>query len=212
MVYLGFDPAGKGKFGAVALREADEIRQVVAAQTVESVADALDFACAQEQPVAAAIDGPLTWSSGTSGWRQVDLRLRRRYPQHRNKVISTNSLFGSVAVQAPALGMLLGKRFPSMVISETHPKLTCVALGLSTSRDSSIRATRIIQRLHLSADRVPVNWTDDIIDALVAAHTAWAAYNKPIGWTDLLSQVDEPSHIYPLGKERSVYFFPAPGG
>ena len=199
--YVGYDPGGRGKFGAAALREAGGSLTLTASEIVASVSGAVEFARGLgRSPVAAAIDAPLTWPTGPDRFRQVDRKLRSWYPSHKNRVMAPNSLMGSVVVQGPALAMALTERFPSIVISEAHPKLTCVALGLL-----GIPAHQIFGRLGIEGTP---SWNDDLLDAVVAAYVAWAAHNEAPGWANLLRQIDDRDLLYPLGETRSVYYFP----
>jgi hypothetical protein len=116
--------------------------------------------------------------------------------------MAPNSLMGSVAVQGPALARALTEHFPSIVISEAHPKLTCVSLGVADAQGE-----RIFGRLGIEGTP-PDN--DDLLDAVVAAYVAWAARNEAPGWIDLLLEIDDPDLLYPLGGRRSIYYFPTP--
>lgn len=205
--YLGYDPVGKGRFAAVALREVGHSVDQVRGSIVSSVSEALAFATdLGGRVVAAAIDAPLTWSTRPGGWRRVDEELRRRHRRHQGKVVAPNSLMGAVAVQGPALAMALAERFTDIVISEAHPKLACVALGVPLDEDPQSRAASVFQAMHMEG--ALRRCTDDVVDGLVAACTAWAAHAKPSGWADLLRELEDPELLYPVAKERLVYYFP----
>lgn len=116
--------------------------------------------------------------------------------------MAPNSLMGSVAVQGPALAKALTVYFPSIVISEAHPKLTCVSLGMADMQGEQVFA-------QLGIQGTPSD-NDDLLDAVVAAYVAWAARNEAPGWVDLLLEIDDPDLLYPLGGRRSIYYFPMP--
>lgn len=130
--YLGYDPGGRGKFGAAALRQDGNSLSLVSAMKVDSVSEAKEFAqTLEKRPSAAAIDAPLTWSMAPSGFRSVDLLLRSLYPDDQNKVMATNSLYGAVAVQGPALAIALTELFPSIIISETTSQANTRGAGFA---------------------------------------------------------------------------------
>ncbi len=118
--------------------------------------------------------------------------------------MSPNSLMGSVAVQGPALAIALFDRFPDVLISETHPKLTTLALGIPLD-PTGTRDRRVFEALSIAG---PMKQrSDDLVDAIVAAYVAWAAHTKQADWIDLLAPLEDPGLVYPLGKARSVYYF-----
>jgi predicted nuclease with RNAse H fold len=206
MYYLGYDPAGEGKFAAAVLSSGSGQLHLTSDKIVSSVAEALVFAKDLDRPPAgAAIDAPLTWATRRSGWRLADLELRRRHPDHRNRVQCTNSLRGSVAVQGPALAMELMEAFPGIVISETHPKLSALQLDIPPC-DPAEREPLILHALAIDGKLGTVS--DDMLDAVIGSYVAYAACTRPRGWVDLLKQIEDEDLVCPLGKGQSVYYFP----
>ncbi len=92
------------------LREGGGVLVLDRYATVPSVSGAASFAGdLPGQPAAVAIDAPLTWPTGPKSLRRVDEELRQRYPEHKGRVMATNSLRGSVAVQGPSLALALAR-------------------------------------------------------------------------------------------------------
>lgn len=72
---------------------------------------------------AAGIDTLLCWSTGDSGWRLVDKRLKEKYPFVQNSVMASNALYGAMVVQGISMAMLLRKEWSEIILNETHPKV-----------------------------------------------------------------------------------------
>ena len=133
------------------------------------------------------------------------MELRGRFHQHQARVMSPNSLMGSVSVQGPALALLLAQRFPGILVTEAHPKVTTCALNIPLA-PAATRANRVLDALSIVGTSYQLS--DDLVDAVVAAYVAWSAHTERPGWVDLVAQFEDPGLIYPLGKERSMYYFP----
>jgi hypothetical protein len=98
-----------------------------------SVDSALDWYASKLSgalPVAIGIDTPLCWQTGNGGWRGPDLWLRATYPEVQSSIICTNSAYGAMVVQGPALALGLRSRFSAseLVLNEAHPKVLYHAL------------------------------------------------------------------------------------
>jgi hypothetical protein len=96
------------------------------------------LSCAQEalewlneEPVVAGIDSPMWWSAGSSGDRLADQWLLRTYGLRSGTVQAANSLRDAALVQAAVFAEGLRKRYPGLLISETHPKALLLAFKLS---------------------------------------------------------------------------------
>lgn len=122
MRVLGFDPGGIRGFGCV---HYDTVSGNRAGFTATSVDEAVRWAAmvADVEPVAAGIDTLLYWQSTKSGWRGADQYLRARYPRCRNSVVSSNGLYGSMAVQGAVLAHRLRECWSNIRLTETHPKV-----------------------------------------------------------------------------------------
>jgi hypothetical protein len=127
MLWLGFDPGGDKAFG-VALIHEQGVNQPLACHvgTTSCADEACDWAweaAAGRLPDGAGIDTLMFWSSGPSGWRPADLWLRQRYKEVCNSVQSPNGLWGAMLMQGMALAIKLRRCWPSLPITETHPKI-----------------------------------------------------------------------------------------
>lgn len=191
-VILGFDPGGVGNFGWCVSYDADTLPLAVIATGLAdggsvAVEAALNAIPQGHNVVAAGIDAPLVWSK--QGARKADVLLRSAIrnagaPHPSGTVQDVNSLRGACLVQGLLTGMLLRERFPSIVISEAHPKALRWLLTEATDIDAQTEHQR---------------------DAILGAFSAWAAIHQPNGWVDLFS---EAGSIYsPLGGQL-VYFMP----
>jgi hypothetical protein len=123
MMIFGFDPGGKS--GVALLTESQMGYFSGEVATLRSVADAYDWLSARASMTleAAGIDSLISWSLKRAGWRPMDLYLREKYPKIENSVVSSNSLYGAMGVQGMAMAILLRKRWPSIILNETHPKV-----------------------------------------------------------------------------------------
>lgn len=72
------------------------------------------------------------WSSGPSGDRRADRWIREQYRIHAGTVQTTNSLRGACLIQAALFAERARQLFPSVPITEAHPKAVLLALGYRT--------------------------------------------------------------------------------
>ncbi|MEO0811332.1 MAG: DUF429 domain-containing protein, partial [Myxococcota bacterium] len=142
---------------------------------------------------AVAIDAPLTWSGGESGWRDCDTQMRESAPDWLPKtwIRSPNALTGAVAIQGPALAWSLaqeikGELLPRHPVVETHPRLglahvaprDAVLAYRDQKLDAQRRADALSQLVRCFVDAGVVQLETDAprnhaeLDALVAAVVA----------------------------------------
>jgi hypothetical protein len=187
VIYLGFDPGGLKGFG-VALYDAAS--HSIDCATVSSVDEAVAWVTAEvsSAPVAAGIDTLLFWQSTPSGWRGADEFLRSRYPECRNSVVSANGLYGSMSVQGAVLAGRLRQAWPSIFLTETHPKVLWTALGLGRRYPRGLVDQRAAVEWSEYARVLKLNIVDD--HQLDAALSAWAAERGHSGaWPRDLTQI-----------------------
>src|SRR5687768_1079421 len=85
-IVFGVHPGGKNAFALAALYYSGRLpASLVATRSVSSVAEAKDYLVGVvgewgDQLSVVAVNAPLTWSGGASGWRPSDLALRKRLP------------------------------------------------------------------------------------------------------------------------------------
>ncbi|MQG75905.1 MAG: DUF429 domain-containing protein [SAR202 cluster bacterium] len=204
-IFIGYDPGGNGKHGVALLEvgSTDERKlKVYTGKYGFEVVDWIRDNCSMT-PMAIGIDTLLTWDLSTSGWRQADLALRERYPVVRSSVASPNSLYGSMSIQGAALALAIRALWPSIVITETHPKVLYHALS-NHKHDWRNAATEMTGWLFQEFGILPMDIEDD--HQWDAAISAVAAYQGYIGiWEmDLVSLADD--FIFPVPETK--YFWP----
>lgn len=126
-MWVGVDPGGKQAFG-LALLDAGGRFSTYCVSCADEAICYLDA-----PPSGIGIDAPMWWSSGPSGDRRADRWIRKQYRIASGTVQATNSLRGAAIVQ----GVLFAERarhlFPTVPITEAHPKALLIALGLNWS-------------------------------------------------------------------------------
>jgi len=195
-IILGFDPGGKGRFGwCIASNAASLPIEVVDTGLADDAASAIEQLRPHlpngERVLAAGIDAPLFWPRG--GSRKVDQLIRDAIAKRGAKspggtVQHVNSLRGACLVQGILVAVLLREQFPSVAITEAHPKAL----------------------LHLLDAEPPLLWPDGDRseherDAGLGVLGAWALLHHPPEWEDLLPQED--SYFSPLA-EPLAYWMP----
>jgi hypothetical protein len=126
--WFGADPGGIGKFGVALIDHSGAIDSVC----VSSVKEAMEWLGRGDiNLVGAGIDSPMWWCTGPGGGRKVDEWLRKTYSLSGGEVQSANSLQGAALVQGALLAQELRAKYPSLPITETHPKALLKALKIS---------------------------------------------------------------------------------
>jgi hypothetical protein len=123
--YLGYDPGGRNANG-VSILCAGPSTLSFDTRIVDSVDQALKWFQTElggAAPAAIGVDTYLFWETGPQGWRAADLWLRERYPLVGNSVCSSNSAFGSMAVQGMSLAIKARTLWPQVKLVEAHPKV-----------------------------------------------------------------------------------------
>jgi hypothetical protein len=123
LTWYGADPGGINCFGMAALEDDGSFETWLCSSVDEALTKIV-------QPAGVGIDCPLWWSSGAGGGRFADGWLRKTYGISSGTVQSANSLKGAVLIQGVMLAMTLRKSYPSVSITESHPKALLLALGL----------------------------------------------------------------------------------
>ena len=128
--WVGADPGGKGAFGLAFV----DVSGAVRCETVSSVDEAVNTVTAVGKPLGLGIDAPMWWSASEGGGRKADARLRERYGISSGSVQSGNSLRGAALIGGALLASRLREAFPSLRITESHPKALLLALGLDETQ------------------------------------------------------------------------------
>jgi predicted nuclease with RNAse H fold len=174
MAWFGADPGGANAFGVALLRPDGSFESAV----VSCADDAIEWL--KERPLgidAAGIDAPLWWSSGASAVRKADQYLRDRLHEVHAKdvggtVQSANSLRGAALVQGVMLATLLRRRFPSLPITETHPKALLKALKLLAGGQAASWNV-IAERFNLAGHMATSEHERDALLSAVAAREGY---------------------------------------
>jgi Protein of unknown function (DUF429) len=199
-IFLGFDPGGDNKFGVALL---DGIcMKTTTVGTVDSAMKWVVKACGGLKPTAAGIDTLLHWSTGKSGIRPCDERLRASYRKAKKSVMAPNSFFGAMAIGGMALALKLRQEWPDILLNETHPKVLLHALGKQydpKKKESVETAIRLFEHQESYAEMGIVGE-----HAFDAALSAWAT-RKAIAerWSDIIGIGD--NLIFPAGKVQYLW-------
>ena len=140
---VGYDPGGDGTHGIALLSLEGGRATSLSTKTFETTEDVI--AHLERLPTIAAIgvDTLTCWSTGGGGWRPADRWLRERYTLVRNSVMTPNGLAGSMGLNGMSVLLTIQRRFPKVIIVETHPKVTCSSDRSSPSWPSNSRQRSI---------------------------------------------------------------------
>jgi hypothetical protein len=213
-LFFGYDPGGDGAHGAAQIEvELPSGRvlgtDVLLSETADDVLNYFGGAMRSQRIAGIGVDTLTEWCLGSAGWRPADRWLRAKYPKVAKSVASANSISGSMCLNGVGVLHALREHDPSLLITETHPKVLHFALtGAKYDWDSS-RAQMIgWVRSQLGHD-TPALASDHEFDALVSA---WACAKGVLGhWTRDLHALDGVAEkngtvVRPAGRTR--YFWP----
>jgi hypothetical protein len=156
--------------------------------------------------VAAGIDAPMFWC--VDGDREADRRVRRGIailgaPSPGGTVQNFNSLRGACVIQGILILNLLRLLFPTIQITEAHPKALLWLMGIAKKdygpnkvKPNDIREIII---------KGPESVSEDERDAILGAFTAQAMILKKAGWEDLFKYERDPVLA---GKPPISYWMP----
>jgi predicted nuclease with RNAse H fold len=160
-IWIGADPGGGTNFGIALLCQNGSAE----AFCVDCADDAVELVCkkAKSAPAGVGIDSPLWWSSGRSADRTADQWLRKKYGLSGGQVQTANSLRGAALVQGAMFAYRIRQCFPTVGVTETHPKAVLKALKASTW---TVFAERFAVAARLTANRQ--HERDAIVSAVAA--------------------------------------------
>lgn len=128
-IVIGYDPGGNDKHGVARATVRDGIIQDMTTRILPDVESVISFVLEYEPLLGIGVDTLTCWATGKSGFRPADLWLRDKYPDQRNRVVSPNSLSGSMSINGMALLVEVRRRCGDDVfVTETHPKVLYYAL------------------------------------------------------------------------------------
>ena len=192
-LYVGFDPGGKGKFGWAMCSPEGERLRILHAGNADHAQNAL-LAVKSRLPsqvtiTGAGIDAPLFWVS--NGGRNSDLLVRNAIKKLGSKspggtVQQLNSLRGACLVQGPLIAKLLMDEFPTIAITETHPKALLYLLGLANKQNppNDIRIENLCKYVHADAGQYSEHERDSVLGAVAS----WASLKQQGKWHDLAQE------------------------
>lgn len=182
-VLIGLDPGGRGNFGWCIVAESDKmpvepIASGLADHSHMAIANAHAAMPKNVTLVAAGIDAPLFWSR--IGSRCADLTTRDAFrltgaPHASGTVQDVNSLRGACLVQGMLAALSLRELYPSLPITESHPKALISLYPAAKAIGGKSEHER---------------------DALLSAVAAWALSRGLPGWRDLY--LAEPNPYSPI--------------
>jgi hypothetical protein len=190
--YIGIDPGGDRALGWCVLTSHGPEPTTLESGCCTGVAQALTniAACIREVPRAAGIDAPLYWAR--QGDRVADAAIRRMVRIHggpSSTVNHVNSLRGACLVQGVLSVVALRERWPSIAITESHPK-------------ALLRVSKSAQAFAVMYDFPNQHARDAALGALAAL----AFDEQWPGWLDWFAR--EPTPYLPAAGPLA-YWFPS---
>ena len=209
MLILGYDPGGKNGANGLALLHIAENGTLRAwLHTCNSVDQALEWVQKEirqhrfEGVDAAGIDTYLSWSTKTSGWRPMDEYLKEAFPAVKKSVFSSNSAYGSMAVQGMAMALRLRQIWSQIRLNETHPKVLYYALANNVYSFGE-PMIRWLTGLLDASSRVTIR-NEHEWDALLSAWATWSGLRGY--WLNDLMDINGDPLLLPAGQVS--YYWP----
>jgi predicted nuclease with RNAse H fold len=196
--WIGVDPGGERCFGIAILR-ADSSCHTFCVNHVDAALNVI-LEQIRSTPAGIGVDAPLWWSSGPAGLRKADKRIRDQYHLPNRNVQAVNSLWGAVLAQGMMFVARMREAFPTVNVTETHPK--AVLVGLGTSAWKELFATLVTG---VTLETQPDHERDAVISA-IAAREGFEGR-----WTRDLIQNRYPSEQNPMKHWLAPvhYYWPA---
>ena len=202
MLFLGYDPGGKGTHGVAAVKVARDgvLMEVVAVDVVRDAEAAWAWLSSHTDASALGIDTLLAWSP--RGGRVCDDELRQAYKAHAPTVIPQNALYSSMTLNGAMLARWAARK--GLPLFESHPKLLVRTRSRLDSATQSMLATYRLIKESGTGSTALERQADDKADAVVAA---WCAAQGFHGlWTNNL--FDAPGDRLELVADNCVYPWP----
>lgn len=204
---IGYDPGGNGNHGIAVLHLRDGVPTSLKTKTLPTAEAVIHFFSGISNVLAVGIDTLTSWSTGPGGWRPADRWLRKEYQEVGASVVTPNGLFGSMGLNGPAVLLECRAANPSLIATETHPKV----LHWHLSRQRYDYAVDHARMKDLLAGLLKVTVETDSDHAWDAALSAFAAYEGYAGrWSLDLHCLPTQSNeriVWPCG--RTHYFWPS---
>ncbi len=126
-IIAGYDPGGNGRHGFALLRILDGKPVSISIKTLSN-SEAVINEIRTYAILGLGADTLSCWCTGSGGWRPADIWLRKRYPAVRNRVMSPNTLSGSMCINGMSVLIEAANTASGITLSETHPKVLYYAL------------------------------------------------------------------------------------
>jgi predicted nuclease with RNAse H fold len=179
MLFLGYDPGGKGTHGVAAIHVSSQgiVTENPICEVVRDAEAAWSWLSSHPTASALGIDTLLAWSP--SGGRSCDDALRRAYRQFGASVIPQNALYSSMTLN----GAIVARRAAraDLPLFESHPKLLVKTRSLPDAATSSMLNAYSARQQCASSEAKSVKAADDMADAIVAAWCAAQGFSRR--WT-----------------------------
>jgi hypothetical protein len=202
----GYDPGGDGNHGVakIILRKAQVTN--LSCETCTTANEAFSW-FGDKTPLGFGVDTLTEWNTDKCGWRSADKLLRNHYPKASNSVMAPNALRGSMVINGMALVLAIRKKWPDIIVSETHPKILYCELSKRLYGDDDLqRKNQAIMKLLGVRTNQQMPKDDNQWDALASTFSVWSGIFG--SWrADLHAHsLDSNSVICPAGK--TVFFWP----
>jgi predicted nuclease with RNAse H fold len=191
MYVLGFDPGGQKQFGwcVTEISQVEGLNLVdsgTASDSASAITAATKYVTDGNQIASVGIDSPLYWTH--EGTRRADAliksEMKRLGARHGGGTVQhVNSLSGACLVQGILTARLLRVMFPSIRITETHPKalLWLIKIASQDLRAVDVRMSHLVRYISGGTDSV----SEHERDAALGAIAAWSMVTHSQGWRDL---------------------------
>ncbi len=198
MFFLGFDPGGRKQFGwcVAKITQAGSLNLIdsgTANDCTSAVSGATRNIANGDQIAGVGIDSPLYWV--TEGIRRADSLIRSEMKRLGAKhvggtVQQVNSLRGACLVQGIMTAQLLRSKFPSVRITETHPKALLWLIGVAhrNLRGADVRMSHLGRFISGGLDSISEHERDAAVGAIAAASMVTSAS----GWRNLYVMEEGP--------------------
>ena len=207
-IWIGADPGGKGNFGLAIV--ADSSTHICSVDCAEEAVEEVDKRV-QHIPSGVGVDAPLWWPFGRSSLREADKWIRESLKKTGcsvSTVAPVNYLQGAAIAQGLMFVQLLRKRYPSVPVTEAHPKAVLCVLGKSAWLNYFDLLPPENKPVAINLSDEPDNERDALIAAVAAREGFEGRWLRDLTRTPAPSPSEQhPSHhwISPIH-----YFWPDP--
>lgn len=182
-IFIGYDPGGNNCHGLAELHVENGKATRLVTMTLHTVEDVVSHIEKLPSLTALGVDTLTCWSTGPSGWRPADRWLRRRYPQVQQSVVSPNGLYGSMGLNGMAVLVMARRRFPDLLITETHPKVLYWQIAgrrYNFETERQVMDDALVEHLGIAvAPKTEHEW-DAVVSALAALRGAEGQWSNDL--------------------------------